>query len=96
MASDSPVLSCAHAFVKADLVVPGFGLYHCRRRVVRVQVDSRSETFHGTYERITGRIYFSLPVANPPQPAGIVDLANAVNLKDGEVEFSSDFIVVRP
>ncbi len=64
-------------------------------RVVRVQVDSRSDTFHGAYERITGRVYFSLPVANPHNQR-IVDLANAVNLKDGEVEFSSDFIAVRP
>lgn len=64
-------------------------------RVVRVQVDSRTNTYHGSYERITGRIYYSLPVANPRNQA-IVDLANAVNLKDGEVEFSADFVAVRP
>jgi Alpha/beta hydrolase domain len=49
----------------------------------------------GAYERITGRVYFSLNVANPHN-ASIVDLKNAVNLKNGEVEFSADFIAVRP
>jgi len=71
-------------------------------RVVRVEIASRADVLSGkefgkagAYERITGRVYFSLPVANPRnQP--IVDLANAVNLKNGEVEFSSDFIAVRP
>ena len=71
-------------------------------RVTRVEVASREDvqsgkTFGeaGAYERITGRIYFSLPVANPHNKR-IVDLANAVNLRDGEVEFSADFIAVRP
>lgn len=71
-------------------------------RVVRVEVSTRTEILGGksfghagAYERITGRVYFSLPVDNPHnQP--IVDLKNAVNLKDGEVEFSADFIAVRP
>jgi hypothetical protein len=49
----------------------------------------------GAYERITGRVFFSIAVANPHN-RGIVDLGNAVNLKDGAVEFSSDFIAVRP
>ena len=49
----------------------------------------------GAYERINGRVYFSVAVANPHNRR-IVDLENAVNLKDGEVEFSSDFIAIRP
>jgi hypothetical protein len=71
-------------------------------RVTRVEIASRvdvlnSKTFAdaGAYERITGRIYFSLPVANPHN-LRIVDLGNAMNLKNGEVEFSADFIAVRP
>lgn len=71
-------------------------------RVIRVEVASRTDVLSGklfgnagAYERITGRVYFSLPVANEHNRR-IVDLANAVNLKDGEVEFSSDFIAVRP
>lgn len=71
-------------------------------RVVRVEVASRTDVLNGkavgdagTYERITGRVYFSLPVANPHNQR-IVDLKNAANLKNGEVEFSSDFVAVRP
>jgi Alpha/beta hydrolase domain len=71
-------------------------------RVVRIQIDSRqavsdSKTFGkvGAYERITGRVFFSVSVANP-RNKGIVDLANAVNLNHGEVEFSADFMALRP
>jgi hypothetical protein len=71
-------------------------------RVLRVDVASRTTVLNGkqfgnsgAYERITGRVYFSLPVANAHNQR-IVDLHNAVNLKNGEVEFSSDFVAVRP
>src|SRR5579863_6900076 len=71
-------------------------------RVVRVEVASRTSVLDGkvfgdtgAYERISGRVYFSLPVANPHNMR-IVDLANAVNLKHGEVEFSANFVAVRP
>ncbi len=71
-------------------------------RVVHVEITSRTDVLGGkpfgdagAYERITGRVFFSLPIANP-QNQRIVDLANAVNLKNGEVEFSSDFVAVQP
>jgi hypothetical protein len=71
-------------------------------RVTHVDVASRTDVLNGkafgeagAYERITGRVYFSLPVANLHNRR-IVDLGNAVNLKNGEVEFSADFIAVRP
>jgi hypothetical protein len=71
-------------------------------KVVRVEIASRNDVLNGkvfgdagAYERITGRVYFSLAVANPHNRR-IVDLSNAVNLKDGEVEFSADFIAIRP
>jgi hypothetical protein len=71
-------------------------------RVVRVEIASRVDVLGGqsfgdagVYERITGRVYFSLPIGNARNQR-IVDLANAVNLKNGEVEFSSDFMAVRP
>ncbi len=70
--------------------------------VTRVEITSRIDILDGklfgevgAYERITGRVYFSLPIANPHNRR-IVDLDNSVNLKDGEVEFSADFIAVRP
>jgi len=40
-------------------------------------------------------VYFSLAVVNRHN-RGIVDLANAVNLRDGAVEFSADFMALRP
>jgi len=71
-------------------------------RMIRVNVASRSDVLGGkvfgdagSYERIAGRVYFSLPVNNPHN-ARIVDLKNAVNAKNGEVEFSADFTAVRP
>jgi hypothetical protein len=71
-------------------------------KVVRVEISSRVDVLGGkkfgdagAYERITGRVYFSLPVANAHNRR-IVDLDKAVNLKNGEVEFSSDFIALRP
>ncbi len=38
---------------------------------------------------------FPWPIANPHNQR-IVDLRNAVNLKNGEVEFSADFVALRP
>jgi hypothetical protein len=71
-------------------------------RVTRVEIASRVDVLNGkafgnvgVYERTTGRVYFSLPVANAHNRR-IVDLDRAVNLKDGEVEFSADFVAIRP
>ena len=70
--------------------------------VTRVEISSRTDVLGGQsfgnagpYERITGRVYFSVSIANPHNRA-ITDLANAVNLRDGEVAFSADFVAVRP
>ncbi len=71
-------------------------------RVVRVEVASQKDVQNGksfgdagAYEVLTGRVYFSVAIANAHN-ANIVDLKNAVNVKDGEVEFSSDFLAIRP
>ncbi|HMI50207.1 MAG TPA: alpha/beta hydrolase domain-containing protein [Candidatus Saccharimonadales bacterium] len=71
-------------------------------RVTRVEILSRADALGGqafgpvgAYERITGKVYFSVRVDNAHNQ-GIVDLGNAVNLRDGEVEFSADFVAVRP
>lgn len=70
--------------------------------VERVEIESRSDVLDGkafgdagAYERLTGKAYFSVAVDNPHNRA-IVDLENAVNLADGKVAFSADFIVLRP
>ncbi|MDE3188458.1 MAG: hypothetical protein KGM96_13170 [Acidobacteriota bacterium] len=69
---------------------------------MRVEIATRTDVLNGrafgaagAYERITGRVYFSLAVDNPHNKR-IVDIRNAVNLREGEVEFSSDFVAVRP
>jgi len=71
-------------------------------RVTHVEITSRTDVLEanpfaesGPYERITGRVYFAVSLANIHNQR-IVDLANAVNLQNGEVEFSADFIAVRP
>jgi hypothetical protein len=71
-------------------------------RVTRVEIISRTDVLEakpfgdsGPYERITGRVYFAVAVANIHNER-IVDLSNAVNLQNGEVEFSADFVAVRP
>ncbi len=69
---------------------------------MRVEISSRTDVLQGqkfgdagSYERIMGRIYFSVAVSSPHNRR-IVDLSNAVNLKSGEVEFRCDFIAFRP
>jgi hypothetical protein len=86
------VLSLIFLFVISDLSA----------RVTRVEIASRTDVLDGksfgesgSYERITGRVYFTVPVANVHNER-IVDLTNAVNLQNGEVEFSADFVAVRP
>jgi Alpha/beta hydrolase domain len=84
------------------LAVLALAVLPLNARVTRVEIASRTDVLNGkafgeagTYERITGRVYFSLAVDNPHNRR-IVDLDNAMNLKNGAVEFSSDFVVVRP
>jgi len=69
-------------------------------RVVRVEILSRSDiagTFGtaGTYERITGRVYFAFDPANP-ENRRIVDLDLAPRNSAGEVEAISEFMILRP
>jgi hypothetical protein len=71
-------------------------------RVVRVEVTSTQPVAHGrafghagAYERLTGKVYFSVAVANPHNRR-IVDLKHAVNLHHGQVAFSADFVAIRP
>src|ERR1700719_150610 len=69
-------------------------------RVVRVEILSRSDitgTFGsaGTYERITGRVYFAFDPRNP-ENRKIVDLDLAPRNSAGEVEAVSEFVMLRP
>jgi len=69
-------------------------------RVVRVEILSRADiagTFGsaGTYERITGRVYFAFDPKNP-ENRKIVDLDLAPRNSAGEVEAMSEFVMLRP
>ena len=71
-------------------------------RVIRLDIRSRADVLggrqfgpSGSYERITGRVYFSIAVSNPHNQR-IVDLSRAATLPAGQVEFSSDFVAVQP
>src|SRR5689334_14041952 len=71
-------------------------------RVVRVEITSRADVLNGkswdksgAYEKITGKIFFAIDPKNPHN-ARIVDLSLADKNKSGEVEFSSDFYILRP
>ncbi len=84
------------------LIAAAFSASMLHARVVRVEITSRQDVLDGksfgdagAYERVTGKVYYAVQVANWHNTA-VFDLANAVNLKNGEVEFSADFIVIRP
>lgn len=90
------------AIVSSISLFLSLAVWPLHARVLRVEIASRADVLQGkpfgdagAYERITGRVYFSLPIASSHNQR-IVDLSNAVNLKNGEVEFSSDFVAVRP
>ena len=71
-------------------------------RVVRVQVAHRSTIAGGrafgaagAYDRLTGRIWFAFDPRNPAD-RGIVDLSLAPRNARGEVEASSEFVLLLP
>ena len=69
-------------------------------RVVRVEILTRSDIAGafgnaGTYERITGRVYFAFD-PNNPENRKIVDLDLAPRNSAGEVEAVSEFVMLRP
>jgi hypothetical protein len=93
-----------HSAIRVTLLlfVAAFSCAGLYARVVRVEIASRQDVLEskafgsaGAYERIVGRVYYSIPITNWHN-TGVFDLANAVNLKDGEVSFSADFVVLRP
>ena len=70
--------------------------------VVRIDVQSRGDlapgmTFGaaGSYEKISGRIYFAVDPAVPANRI-VADLDKAPRNAAGKVEFSSDFFLIKP
>jgi hypothetical protein len=71
-------------------------------RVQRVEIASRSDVLNGkpfgdagSYEKVAGKIHFAIKPADPHNRL-IVDLDKAPRNAAGEVEFASDFCVLRP
>ncbi|MFL5487517.1 MAG: alpha/beta hydrolase domain-containing protein [Gemmatimonadaceae bacterium] len=69
-------------------------------RVVRVEIRTRADivgTFGsaGTYERITGLVYYAFDPRNP-ENRKIVDLDLAPRNANGEVEAVGEFVILRP
>lgn len=92
----------SHLFALISGMALCLGNWQAQARVSGVDISTRTDVLSGkafgtsgAYERITGKVHFQIPVANP-RNARIVDLNNAVNLHNGEVEFVSDFIAIRP
>ena len=84
------------------LILLAISVLQLDAKVLRVEITSRQDVLGGQsfgnagpYERIVGKIYYAAPVGNW-HDTQVFDLANAVNEKDGVVEFSADFIVIRP
>ncbi len=76
--------------------------FSLRAEVTRVEVMStgpwlggRSLGKAGAYERLQGRIHFAVDPASPANRR-ITDIALAPRNAEGRVEFSSDFVIVRP
>jgi hypothetical protein len=71
-------------------------------RVVRVEITSRTDINDGkpfgpagAYEKVLGRVFFSVDPANPHNRQ-IVDLDKAPRNARGEVEFSADLYLLKP
>lgn len=70
-------------------------------RVVRIRVDDRADLLQGKpfglagpYERISGRVFFAVDPEDPVNQI-ITDVEKAPRNPRGEVEFSSDFTVLK-
>ena len=86
----------------ALLLILGWVSAPLQARVTRIEIETRTDVLGGksfgdagAYERLSGQIYYSVAVDNPHN-SRIVDLRNAVNLRNGEVEFAASFVAFRP
>jgi hypothetical protein len=86
----------------AVLLVLGWMSAPLQARVIRFEVESSTDVLRGKsfgdagpYERLSGTIFYAVPVDNPHN-SRIVDLRNAVNVRQGRVEFSANFVAFRP
>ena len=87
---------CFCCFFMILLVVTAFG------RVVKIDIQSRTTLLQGKafgsagpYEKLIGKVYFAVNPNNIHNQL-ITDLDKATRNASGEVEFSSDFYILRP
>src|SRR5262249_48094163 len=66
-----------------------------RAEVTQLEVKSRTDVPGYNYERVIGRIHFSVDPRNPHN-AVIADLDKAQRDAGGKVSFSADFYMLRP
>src|SRR5262245_44322897 len=76
--------------------------YGAQAEVTRIEIASRTDVLSGkpfgasgAYEKIVGRVFFSVDPAHPRNKA-IVDLDKAPRDADGRVTFSADLYVLAP
>src|SRR5689334_16381025 len=63
--------------------------------VTRVEVKTRSDIGTSGFEKIVGIVHFAVDPKNPKN-SPIADLNKAPANAQGQVEFSSDFYIIRP
>jgi hypothetical protein len=76
--------------------------YGAQAEVTRIEIASRTDVLDGkpfgasgAYEKIVGKVFFSVDPAHPRNKA-IVDLDKAPRDADGRVTFSADLYVLAP
>ena len=87
--------------VKTIMMVP-LAVVSAQAEVVRVEVKSRSDVLDGKafagsgpYEKLSGKIYFAVDPNNDVNRI-ITDIGKAPRNAAGQVEFSSDFYLIKP
>ena len=84
------------------IVLVGLAAVPLSAEVVRIEVQSRSDLVSGQpfgavgpYEKLSGKIFFAVDPALPANRI-VTDLDNAPRNAAGQVEFSSDFFLIKP
>jgi hypothetical protein len=89
-------------FLKILAVLLALGLSESSAEVKQIVITSREPWLNGqvmgkagAYEKLQGRVLYAIDPKNPANQ-GIVDLKLAPRNADGLVQFSGDFVVLRP
>src|SRR5947209_8777779 len=90
------------ALVAAATIFLSYSAVCANAEVVRIEVRSRNEFLGGksfgsvgAYEQLEGKIFFAVDPKNPLNTV-IADMDKAPRNQQGQVEFSSDFSMLKP